>query len=186
MKNNWDISILDKTFQTDLTKLLNYSCQEQHLLIWNTNIYLCYKIRILLTWDRAHADHFGNELADTLAKEAITDNKYSFFLPLPTSHFKYILKRKLLTDWKDRWVVTHIHSFQRSIWKLFYHRETFTYIFLRITLLILWNIKLTKFLYPCVSAVRYEPRSLYPWIPTNTKKINLANHPQYSSKNRSN
>lgn len=58
---------------------------------------------LLLSWVRAQAGHFGDELADTLAEKTITDNKNSLFLPLPTTNLKYNLKIKLLTDWQDRW-----------------------------------------------------------------------------------
>lgn len=47
-------------------------------------------------WVRGKSEVTGKELADSMAKEAVQSKIVpSFFLPLTTSHLKYILKLKI-------------------------------------------------------------------------------------------
>ncbi|GBM45027.1 hypothetical protein AVEN_98878-1 [Araneus ventricosus] len=52
---------------------------------------------------KAHVGYLGNELADQLAKEAITKGD-PFLLPKPLYHLKSEIKSAALSIWQDNWV----------------------------------------------------------------------------------
>ncbi|XP_075679871.1 uncharacterized protein LOC113789201 [Dermatophagoides pteronyssinus] len=61
-----------------------------------------YNKHICLTWVKAHVGITGNELADTLAKEATKEQSISYDRR-PISYGLRVLKLKMLKDWNDRW-----------------------------------------------------------------------------------
>ena len=56
-----------------------------------------------LCWVKAHAGHFGNEMVDTLAKEA-TVSGLNVSLPVPLSFVKKSLFECSLEDWNINWI----------------------------------------------------------------------------------
>lgn len=61
---------------------------------------------IKFTWIRGHTGESGNELADTLAKQATSSSQNFIFIPKPLSSLKYKLRNLLLLRWQSRWVGT--------------------------------------------------------------------------------
>lgn len=51
----------------------------------------------------AHIGVAGNELADSLAKEATSRPEINHSLPVPPSHIRRSLKLKLMSTWQDHW-----------------------------------------------------------------------------------
>lgn len=59
-----------------------------------------------LSWVRAHTGVLGNELADSLAKEAARESNRLHSLLKPASFLKKTLKRQTLELWQERWSVS--------------------------------------------------------------------------------
>ncbi|GBN92563.1 hypothetical protein AVEN_162665-1 [Araneus ventricosus] len=57
---------------------------------------------IHLKWLKTHVGYLGNECADQLAKEVIT-NGDPFLLPKPLSYLKSEIKSAALSIWQDNW-----------------------------------------------------------------------------------
>ncbi|GBN26917.1 hypothetical protein AVEN_111679-1 [Araneus ventricosus] len=57
---------------------------------------------IHLRWLKAHVGYFGNECADELAKEVISESD-PFFLPKPLSYLKSEIRSAALSIWQDNW-----------------------------------------------------------------------------------
>ena len=57
---------------------------------------------INISWIKAHAGHFGNEIADTHAKLATTQGT-PIDIPLPYSTLKRTLKELLTVKWQEQW-----------------------------------------------------------------------------------
>lgn len=62
----------------------------------------------------AHIGIKGNELADSLAKDATKNNQPPFNLPLPPSYIKKTLKKQILPEWQLQWTTStkgrHTHN----------------------------------------------------------------------------
>ena len=57
---------------------------------------------IQITWIKAHAGHYGNEMADNLAKEAIK-NKETIYNKLPKSQVVQQVKQQSIEKWQNQW-----------------------------------------------------------------------------------
>ena len=71
---------------------------------------------VVASYIPAHSGHWGNELADQLAKQAATEGE-PVHLPCPKGHIKRALRDWSFSEWKDRWASYHS---QRSPVKLFF------------------------------------------------------------------
>ena len=60
---------------------------------------------VCIRWIKGHAGHYGNELADMLAKQASSQQSEGPepFLPLPTCAVKALAKQFTLEKWAARW-----------------------------------------------------------------------------------
>ncbi|XP_035227189.1 uncharacterized protein LOC118199436, partial [Stegodyphus dumicola] len=60
--------------------------------------------RTKLEWIKAHVGHYGNELADQLAKEATTDPPDApIIIPWPHSYLKKTLRLRATGMWQNEW-----------------------------------------------------------------------------------
>ena len=55
-----------------------------------------------ITWIKAHAEHYGNEMADNLAKEA-NKNKETIYNKLPKSQVVQQVKQQSIEKWQNQW-----------------------------------------------------------------------------------
>ncbi|XP_035230365.1 uncharacterized protein LOC118202310 [Stegodyphus dumicola] len=100
--------ITHATLHTDSFSTLQALLNHQHtspLIISLQHLLQRYAhINLLLKWIKAHADNEGNENADRLAKQAVTDSDAQFnSLPAPPSHLKSILRKQCLQLWQREW-----------------------------------------------------------------------------------
>lgn len=63
-------------------------------------------LEVSCSWVRGHSGDPGNELADTLAKDALMLEDV-FEHPYPQAELKAILKRVMLQEWTTRWEYSH-------------------------------------------------------------------------------
>ncbi|XP_035207679.1 uncharacterized protein LOC118182446 [Stegodyphus dumicola] len=60
--------------------------------------------QLKLEWIKAHAGHYGNETADSLAKEAASGNADTQVnIPWPSSYLKKCLRLKAIARWQEEW-----------------------------------------------------------------------------------
>jgi ribonuclease HI len=57
---------------------------------------------VQITWIKAHAGHYGNEMADNLAKEA-TKNKEIIYSKLTKSQVVQQVKQHSIEKWQNKW-----------------------------------------------------------------------------------
>lgn len=97
------INILSDSLST-ITAIKSFN--QKHYALQNIQsllFHLSNKLKITITWIKAHSNHFGNEKADTYAKQSTLKTKIDQILPLPSSYIKRSLNKKLILEWQNYW-----------------------------------------------------------------------------------
>lgn len=63
-------------------------------------------ITIKLFWTKAHVGNMGNELADSMAKQATTKHEIDIILPLARTYIKNQLHKLRITEWSRAWYIS--------------------------------------------------------------------------------